>query len=273
MARRLAWFVGLWAAGVASVALVAFLLRWWLQPSRRDDPPAAAAGAPTPCRPARAGEVLLQRGQFATAEEEFSPAEVFAVVAIATKERGTTGRLGVSRSDLYVWDRRCALVFRQTFPSAPLLRFEVTRLAADPILHIIAAYPGGSDVGYRHLLVRADPPFDAQVLAPMNLFHNSMGGFFVGDLGPGRGPGIALWNARWDSGAHYDPHPATMTLYRWRDGRFAGPEHLATRGPVPAEPDGAPEALGLPFRDSTREERFYPEDLIAEAPAAAPQPR
>jgi hypothetical protein len=32
MARRLAWFVGLWAAGVATVASVAFLLRLWLVP-------------------------------------------------------------------------------------------------------------------------------------------------------------------------------------------------------------------------------------------------
>ena len=31
MARRLAWFVGLWAAGVASVGAVAFVLKWWLR--------------------------------------------------------------------------------------------------------------------------------------------------------------------------------------------------------------------------------------------------
>jgi hypothetical protein len=31
MARRLAWFVGLWAAGVASVAAVALILRLWLR--------------------------------------------------------------------------------------------------------------------------------------------------------------------------------------------------------------------------------------------------
>jgi hypothetical protein len=30
MVRRLAWFVGLWAAGVASVAAVAWLLRLWI---------------------------------------------------------------------------------------------------------------------------------------------------------------------------------------------------------------------------------------------------
>jgi hypothetical protein len=30
MARRLAWFVALWAAGVASVALVAWILRLWI---------------------------------------------------------------------------------------------------------------------------------------------------------------------------------------------------------------------------------------------------
>ena len=30
--RQLAWFVGLWAAGVLSVAAVAYGLRWWLTP-------------------------------------------------------------------------------------------------------------------------------------------------------------------------------------------------------------------------------------------------
>ena len=29
-ARRLAWFVGLWAAGVAVVLAVGGLIRWWL---------------------------------------------------------------------------------------------------------------------------------------------------------------------------------------------------------------------------------------------------
>ncbi|QXQ05462.1 DUF2474 domain-containing protein [Sphingosinicellaceae bacterium] len=28
--RRLAWFVGLWAAGVATVLVVGGLIRWWL---------------------------------------------------------------------------------------------------------------------------------------------------------------------------------------------------------------------------------------------------
>ena len=30
--RRIAWFVGLWAAGVASVGAVGALIRWWLVP-------------------------------------------------------------------------------------------------------------------------------------------------------------------------------------------------------------------------------------------------
>ena len=30
--KRLAWFVLLWAAGVAAVGSAAFLLRWWLVP-------------------------------------------------------------------------------------------------------------------------------------------------------------------------------------------------------------------------------------------------
>lgn len=32
LARRLGWFVALWAAGVAAVAAVAYGLRWWLVP-------------------------------------------------------------------------------------------------------------------------------------------------------------------------------------------------------------------------------------------------
>ena len=30
LGRRLAWFVGLWAAGVASVGAVGLLIRWWI---------------------------------------------------------------------------------------------------------------------------------------------------------------------------------------------------------------------------------------------------
>ncbi|MBP7063328.1 hypothetical protein [Ferrovibrio sp.] len=32
LARRLLWFVALWAGGVASVALVGFALKWLLRP-------------------------------------------------------------------------------------------------------------------------------------------------------------------------------------------------------------------------------------------------
>ena len=28
--RRLAWFVGLWAAGVATICAVAYLIRFWI---------------------------------------------------------------------------------------------------------------------------------------------------------------------------------------------------------------------------------------------------
>lgn len=30
IAKRLAWFVGLWTAGVLAVGSVAYLIRWWL---------------------------------------------------------------------------------------------------------------------------------------------------------------------------------------------------------------------------------------------------
>jgi hypothetical protein len=30
-AKQLAWFVGLWLAGVMTVSAVAYLIRWWLK--------------------------------------------------------------------------------------------------------------------------------------------------------------------------------------------------------------------------------------------------
>ena len=30
--KRLLWFVALWAAGVAAMGAVAYLLRWWIAP-------------------------------------------------------------------------------------------------------------------------------------------------------------------------------------------------------------------------------------------------
>jgi hypothetical protein len=32
LTRKLLWFVGLWAAGVAAVGAVSLLIRWWLVP-------------------------------------------------------------------------------------------------------------------------------------------------------------------------------------------------------------------------------------------------
>jgi hypothetical protein len=32
LTRKLLWFVGLWATGVATVGTVALVVRWWLAP-------------------------------------------------------------------------------------------------------------------------------------------------------------------------------------------------------------------------------------------------
>lgn len=227
--------------------------------------PALTSTAVPGCYRPAAGELILQQGQFSA--RAYGGEVRYSVFAVATKSRRHAKSLGVSQTDLLIWTPGCTLAYRQTFGGAPLLRFEEARLGTGELLHVIALYPGGSGSRLQHLLLAMDVLTDPQPLAPISLAHSNMGGFFVGDLGAGRGPGIALWDAEWSDGGHYSPHPATLIMYRWRGGHFIGPERLRTRGHVPAEPDAAPAALGLPFRDSTRDDLFYSAEALAAAPS------
>ena len=190
------------------------------------------------------------------------------VAAIATKSRERAGTFGVSRNDLYVWDEDCQPLYRQAFASAAAIRFETARLGGADMLHVIAFYPGGSGSGYFHQLLAFSPGGDELMpLAPAMLVHGNMGGFHAGKLDSERGDGIAIWDAEWTDGSHYSPHPATMTIYRWVDGGFVGPERLETKEKVPAKPDAAPKALGFAFVDNTREDLFYSIDALIAAPS------
>lgn len=226
---------------------------------------AAAAASQTPppaCLKPGPTDVVLQNGRVTFAGDE-GP-ETLLAAAVAAKEPEFAGAFGVSGTEILVWREDCRPVYRQSFSDASVLRFEPASLGGETFLHVVAFYPGGSGHLYRHQLLRFDTlRGELRPLAPLALGHTNMGGFFVGDLGPGRGPGIALWDADWqlDEG-HYEPHRVNMTLYRWSDNRFAGPELLVTPGKVEAEPDAGPAALGLPIRDMSGHDLFYPEEKL-----------
>ena len=93
-------------------------------------------------------------------------------------------------------------------------------------------------------------------LAPMPLGHSNMDGIFVGDLGRGRGPGLVAWNADWNGDAHYAPHRYQIVTYRWRDGRFVGPELRTTKRRYDPSPGTVASRLGFGFRDMTEQARF-----------------
>jgi hypothetical protein len=244
-------------------AIVAGLILATAAEARPAPPPPSEAG-PLGCYRHARGEVPLQHGRIDITLPGDS--EPYQVSAVAVKSRRHAGMFGVSQTELRVWRSDCIPVLRRTFPQASLLRFEEARLGDQPLLHVVARYPGGSGELFRHHLIVLDPLSDPQELAPRDLAHTNMGGFFVGDLGEGRGPGIAIWDAEWNEGAHYDPHPARMFIYRWSDRGFHGPERLDTAEPVAAEPDAAPLALGLRFRDSSRPEAFISEETLISAP-------
>jgi hypothetical protein len=89
------------------------------------------------------------------------------------------------------------------------------------------------------------------------LTHGNMDGIFVGNLGQGRGPGLVMWNAQWKDGeAHYTPHQYEVVSYRWRNGRFVGPDVKTTKRKYDPDPDAVARRLGFSFRDMTQKKRF-----------------
>ena len=77
------------------------------------------------------------------------------------------------------------------------------------------------------------------------LQHTNMGGIYVGQLGPGHGNGLVMWEADWTDGAHYDPHPFDVYYFSWDGRSFTLSQHINTGSKY--DPEAAkPEFLGLP---------------------------
>jgi hypothetical protein len=183
---------------------------------------------------------------------------------------GNFEALAVSKSDekygdpmsrMLVLQSDCKLVFSQGFDDATKVLFSEQKLGTQPFLFITAFSPGGSGAGFSHTLLGYGGQMFAedgvQPLAPMSLNQGNMDGIFVGDLGRRRGPGLVMWNAQWNGQeAHYGRHRYEIVSYRWRNGRFVGPEVITTKRKYNPDPEDVARRLGLGFKDMTQQSRF-----------------
>jgi hypothetical protein len=149
----------------------------------------------------------------------------------------------------------CEVVYRQTFEGYNSGRVETAVLGTMPVVQLIGAAFGASQNSYTHVLLMPTPSGFSRITR-FALIHSNMGGFYVGDLGSGRGQGIALWDAIWDSGAHYSPHRYSITFYRWAGSEFLSPERIVTSQEFNPAPNEATVKLGWTVRDQTDQDRF-----------------
>jgi len=215
---------------------------------------ALAASADSSCLAADPADLVVERKAI-----DLGAGEQLEAVSVSRRGDGT---LGFEASRLVIYSAGCQVVFEQRFGDTTEAHFALTRLGGQPVLVLSAVAPGGSACVYQHLILaygRGELPSildDLVPLAPMDLGHSNMDRFYVGDLGRGRGAGLVLWEAIWDSEAHYVPHRYRVSTYRWCGGRFIGPVVWTTRRKYRPEPNLVAKHLGFAFRDATRPEQF-----------------
>jgi hypothetical protein len=179
--------------------------------------------------------------------------------AMTTSHPGD-GPHGYVSSRVTVFRADCTVAFDQQFEDQGEAALDLVDLAGQPLLIVTTFELGGSACGVEHLvlgyrgkLIRGAR--DVRVLAPMRLHHSESGGFYVGDLGKGRGPGLAMWDPLAEGEGHSAPHRYRMTIYRWVNEGFSGPAVLTTRRPVAGD-DDVPAMLGYSLRDQSDLDRF-----------------
>jgi hypothetical protein len=151
------------------------------------------------------------------------------------------GPRGIAATRLVVVSPRCELLFEQEFEGTNEIKLTTVTLGKTPLLIASALSPGGSGCGIAHVVLTYDGT--PEPLAPGSLGHSNMGAVFVGDLGHGKGPGLVLFDALWEGGSHYEPHPYQVWTYSWKDQRFIGPTFVKTK-PMTPDPTQVAKALG-----------------------------
>ena len=104
----------------------------------------------------------------------------------------------------------------------PRLRFKIVRIRgfSGPLIIGIAMDPGVSDSAWEAVVIGVINGHLEQ-LTYEYLQTSNEGGFFVGNLGEGVGPGAAQWDFVWgEDEGHPPPHQFEVRLYRWNGWRF-----------------------------------------------------
>ena len=145
-------------------------------------------------------------------------------------------------------DARAYRIESYATPMNPLVRFKVLETAGvpGPLVFAVAVKPGGTDHGFETNII-AEAGGRLKALNPAPLTNNIQGGVFVGDLGAGRGPGVAVWNFLWGDEAHYGAHRYEVRLLPFdaRTASFGRGRQLRTKGKHANGRDALAE-LGLP---------------------------
>lgn len=145
-------------------------------------------------------------------------------------------------------DARAYRIEAYETPMNPLVRFVVLDPPGmlGPLVVVVAVKPGGTDHGFETSVV-GEVGGRLKVLTPAPLGNSIQGGVFVGDLGGGRGHGLAAWNFIWEEEAHYGAHRYEVRLLAFdaRRGAFRRGGPLRTKAKHASASDALAE-LGLP---------------------------
>jgi hypothetical protein len=121
-----------------------------------------------------------------------------------------------------------------------------------PLILVVAVTPGVSGHGFTATLI-GEVGGRLKVLTEGPLGAGNQSGIYVGDLGAGRGVGLALWSPIWDTGCegHYSAHRIEVELYPFdsRRGRFRKGRVLTSKGKYGGHGEGALEELRLSYTD------------------------
>jgi hypothetical protein len=101
-------------------------------------------------------------------------------------------------------------------PISPILRFKTVQIQDLPAPLILGAAvnPGGSDHGFMVRVFGEDGNNKFKVYTSEPLNTAIVGGVHIGDLGAGRGLGMAIWNFIWDDNeGRSSPHVFEVQMY------------------------------------------------------------